>query len=42
MIWSKAFIMERDRYDGADIAHIIRTCGKGLDWSRLLHRFGSH
>lgn len=42
MIWSKAFIMERERYDGADIAHVLRTCGKTLDWSRLLYRFNSH
>ncbi|MBI4525548.1 MAG: hypothetical protein HY695_17255 [Deltaproteobacteria bacterium] len=41
-IWSKAFVMERERYDGADIAHLIRACGKTLDWRRLLRRFGSH
>lgn len=41
MIWSKAFIMARDRFDGADIAHLIRACSENLDWSRLLQRFGS-
>ena len=25
MIWSKAFIMERERYDGADVAHLLRA-----------------
>jgi hypothetical protein len=40
MIWSKAFIMERERYDGADVAHLILACGPGLDWRRLLRRFG--
>jgi hypothetical protein len=40
MIWSKAFIMERERYDGADIAHLILACGRELDWRRLLRRFG--
>jgi hypothetical protein len=39
-VWSKAFIMERHRYDGADIAHIIRARGNSLDWRRLLDRFG--
>lgn len=39
MIWSKAFVMERERYDGADIAHIIRALGRELDWSRILERF---
>jgi hypothetical protein len=40
MIWSKAFIMERERYDGADVAHLIQACGSRLDWRRLLWRFG--
>jgi hypothetical protein len=42
MIWSKAFVMERERYDGADIAHLLRARARGLDWSRLLRRFGPH
>lgn len=41
-IWSKAFTMERDRYDGADIAHLLLVCGPLLDWDRLLRRFGEH
>lgn len=40
MIWSKAFIMERERFDGADIAHLLRAYGDRLDWSHLLARFG--
>src|SRR5262245_4575032 len=40
MIWSKAFIMERERYDGADIAHLFLAHGPRLDWPRLLRRFG--
>lgn len=42
LIWSKAFVMERERYDGADIAHIIRAQGSRLDWQRLLQRFESY
>jgi len=42
MIFSKAFIMARDRYDGADIAHLLLTHGEHLNWKRLLERFGSH
>jgi hypothetical protein len=42
MIWSKAFIMERERYDGADIVHLIRARNGQLDWQRLLRRFGPH
>src|SRR5207244_4766554 len=40
MIWQKAFIMERERFDGADVNHLIRACGQQLDWERLLARFG--
>jgi hypothetical protein len=40
LIWQKAFIMERERFDGADVAHLLRACGSKLDWDRLLHRFG--
>jgi hypothetical protein len=42
MIWSKAFIMERERYDGADIAHLFLARAEHLDWTRLLQRFGDH
>jgi hypothetical protein len=41
-IWQKAFIMERERYDGADIAHLLRAQSDKLDWNRLLARFGEH
>jgi hypothetical protein len=40
MIWSKSFIMERERFDGADVAHLLRSAARGLDWDRLLERFG--
>jgi hypothetical protein len=40
MLWQKCFIMERERYDGADIAHILRSHGPKLDWARLLDRVG--
>jgi len=42
MIWSKAFVMERERYDGADIVHLIRGRAAELDWRRLLARFGEY
>jgi hypothetical protein len=41
MIWSKSFIMERERYDGADVAHLLQHSAENLDWQRLLYRFGS-
>jgi hypothetical protein len=41
MIWSKAFILERERFDGGDVAHVLRARAEELDWGRLLWRFGS-
>jgi hypothetical protein len=42
MIWSKAFVMERERFDGADVAHLLHACADTLDWERLTRRFGRH
>jgi hypothetical protein len=40
MIWQKAFVMERERFDGADVAHLLRSCATTLDWAQLLALFG--
>jgi hypothetical protein len=40
MIWQKSYIMERERFDGADVQHLLRARGHRLDWDRLLARFG--
>jgi predicted nucleotidyltransferase len=37
---SKAFIMERERYDGADIAHLLQANAEVIDWPGMLERFG--
>jgi hypothetical protein len=42
MIWSKGLIMERERFDGADVAHVLLATGDRLDWRRLLDRYGKH
>ena len=39
MIWQKAYIMERERFDGADVAHLIKAQSENLDWQHLLMRF---
>jgi hypothetical protein len=39
IIWSKSFVLERERYDGADVNHLLHHCGRSLDWRRLLARF---
>jgi hypothetical protein len=42
MLWQKAFIQERERFDGADVNHLLRARGASLDWPRLLRRFGDN
>src|ERR1043166_2894945 len=40
MIWMKAYIMERERYDGADVVHLLLSCAERIDWPHLIQRFG--
>ena len=42
IIWSKAFVCERERFDNADINHLLLHRAADLDWPRLLARFGSY
>ena len=42
LIWSKAFVMERERFDGADIVHLIAAQGEQIAWDHLLDRFGTN
>jgi hypothetical protein len=41
-LWSKAFVQDRDRFDGADVIHLILGRGRKFDWARLLRRFEGH
>jgi hypothetical protein len=42
LLWSKAFVMERERFDGADVLHLILTQGRQFDWRHLCDRFQGH
>lgn len=42
MIMSKCYVMERERFDGADIYHLLEACGPTLDWDRLVRGFGDN
>jgi hypothetical protein len=42
LIWSKAFVQLRHRYDGADIAHLILKQHDQIDWRRLLGYMDLH
>lgn len=35
LLWSKMFIQDRYRYDGADCAHVILKQHEAIDWKRL-------
>ena len=41
-LWSKAFVMDRERFDGADVIHLVLAQGKTMDWRRLVRRFQTH
>lgn len=41
LLWQKSFVMERERFDGADVMHILRARGTQLNWGRLSERFGA-
>jgi Uncharacterised nucleotidyltransferase len=42
LLVSKLFVTRRERFDGADIAHIIYGTAGDLDWNRILHLAGEH
>src|SRR5919107_376724 len=37
-VWSKIFVQDRYRYDGADVTHMILKRHDEIDWRRLLNR----
>jgi predicted nucleotidyltransferase len=42
LIASKLFVTRRERFDGADIAHVIYGTQGKLDWDRVLELAGEH
>ncbi|MER9296442.1 nucleotidyltransferase family protein [Mesorhizobium sp. M0621] len=42
LVWSKCFIQDRGRHDGADIAHTILKAHDQIDWHRLLSYLEVH
>ena len=41
-LWTKLYVQDRYRFDGADVNHIIRHMGTELDWQRILMRMEVH
>ncbi|WP_299826508.1 nucleotidyltransferase [uncultured Pontibacter sp.] len=42
LIWSKLYVQNRERYDGADINHLILRYGTKLDWKWLWSHMETH
>lgn len=42
LIWCKLYVQNRERYDGADINHIILKSGNQLDWHFLLDKMSKN
>ncbi len=42
LLASKLFVVRRERFDGADIAHIIYASRGNLQWDRILQLAGEH
>jgi hypothetical protein len=42
LIWCKMYVQNRERYDGADVNHIILKWGKKMDWKRVMFRMEQH
>jgi Uncharacterised nucleotidyltransferase len=42
LLLSKLFVTRRERFDGADIAHIVYATQGKLDWERIVKRVGEH
>lgn len=41
-IASRIFVAYRERFDGAEVVHLLRACGRQLDWDRIMHLTGAH
>jgi hypothetical protein len=42
LLWSKAFVQERERFDGNEVLHLLHACAATMDWDRVLTCFGDH
>jgi hypothetical protein len=42
LLASKLFVARRERFDGADIAHLVFATRGELDWQRILNLIGDH
>jgi hypothetical protein len=41
-VWSKIYVQDRYRYDGADVAHMILKRSEDIDWTQLISSMELH
>lgn len=42
LLWCKSYVQNRERFDGADVNHLILKQGKKMDWHKILTRLDQH
>ncbi len=42
LLWCKIYVQNRERYDGADVNHLILRYGTQMDWKLVLRRMDPH
>lgn len=42
LLWCKIYVHNRERYDGADVNHLILKWGEKMDWKHVLKRMDQH
>ncbi|HEY1202459.1 MAG TPA: nucleotidyltransferase [Niastella sp.] len=42
LVWCKIYVQNRERYDAADINHLLLKQGRSFDWKRLYQRMDQH
>lgn len=42
LFWCKIYVQNKERFDGADVNHIILKQGKKMDWKKILDRLDHH
>lgn len=42
LVWCKIYVHNRERYDGADINHVVLRYGHKMEWKRVLEHMDQH
>jgi hypothetical protein len=42
LFWCKIYVQNRERFDGADLNHLMLKCGKKMKWKRLFTHMDKH